>query len=165
MQNSRENYKKDADHARVCPPRNPRLLFISASYFTSFNSSINPRAFSPLVDHIQHIAYVNTDRALQIRFEGDITTHGLPVTIESEADQASVLVEYRTTGVTSCYIVVGKEAKLQLSILNWHIGQNFAADQVEDFRLNPEFVTFGVFLFEDPLLGRIIIIPSASYGR
>ena len=37
----------------------------------------------------------------------------------------------------------------------------FAADQVEDFRLNPEFVTFGVFLFEDTLLGRIIIIPSS----
>ena len=48
MQNSRENYKKDADHARVCPPRNPRLLFISASYFTSFNSSINRGHFPHL---------------------------------------------------------------------------------------------------------------------
>lgn len=38
----------DADHARVCPPRNPRLLFISASYFTSFNSSINRGHFPHL---------------------------------------------------------------------------------------------------------------------
>jgi len=35
----------------------------------------------------QHIAGINVDGALQFGFEGDVTTHGLPVAVESDADK------------------------------------------------------------------------------
>ena len=64
------------------------------------------RAFTPFVDHIQDIADIHCDTTLQIRFEGDIATHSLPVTVESKTDQTGILIEYRAPRVSAGNIVV-----------------------------------------------------------
>ena len=47
-----------------------------------------------LVDDEQHVAYVDGDAALQLRLEGYVSRHGLPVAVEGEAYEAAAAVQY-----------------------------------------------------------------------
>ena len=86
------------------------LFFLSSNQFQLLNQ---PRAFTPFIDHEKDIADIYADATLQIRFKSDITTHRLPVTVESKSNQTGVLIEYRATGITTRDIIVREEAQLQ----------------------------------------------------
>ena len=87
------------------------LFFLSSNQFQLLNQ---PRAFTPFIDHEKDIADIYADATLQIRFKSDITTHRLPVTVESKSNQTGVLIEYRATGITTRDIIVREEAQLQV---------------------------------------------------
>ena len=110
------------------------------------------RAFTPLVDHIKYITDIYCNTTLQVRFESDVTAHGFPVSVESKTDQTGILIEYRATGVTAGNIIVCQEAKLQLSVFVGILAKVLAADQVQDFRLNPELIIFRILFFQDTFL-------------
>ena len=74
------------------------LFFLSSNQLQLLNQ---PRAFTPFIDHEKDIADIYADATLQIRFKSDITTHRLPVTVESKSDQTGVFIEYRATGITT----------------------------------------------------------------
>ena len=110
------------------------------------------RTFTPLVDHIKYITDIYCNATLQVRFESDVTAHGFPVSVESKTDQTGVLIEYRATRVTTGNIIICQEAKLQLSVFVGILAKVLAADQVQDFRLNPELIIFRILFFQDTFL-------------
>ena len=71
---------------------------------------------SPLLDHKQDETDIDSDAALQLWLKGDVATHGLPIAVEGEADQTSLLVEDRATRVAARNVVVGQETKLKVAL-------------------------------------------------
>lgn len=113
------------------------LFFLSSNQFQLLNQ---PRAFTPFIDHEKDIADIYADATLQIRFKSDITTHRLPVTVESKSNQTGVLIEYRATGITTRDIIVREEAQLQFPFFICVRSEITATNQIQYLRLYPELI-------------------------
>ena len=70
---------------------------------------------SPFINHVEHVTNVYTDASCQSFVEVDVATEAVPVAVKSQSDELTFAVEDRRTGVSARDIVVGEEAKLQLS--------------------------------------------------
>ena len=113
------------------------LFFLSSNEPQLFNQ---PWAFTPFIDHEKDIADIYADATLQIRFKSDITTHRLPVTVESKSDQTGVFIEYRATGITTSDIIVREEAQLQFPFFIRIRSEITATNQIQYLRLYPELI-------------------------
>ena len=73
-------------------------------------------AAGELVDDEEHVAYVYGDAALQLRLEGYVARHRLPVAVEGEAYEAAVAVEHRRARIAARDVEVGEEAGVDAAV-------------------------------------------------
>ena len=69
----------------------------------------------PFINHVEHVTNVYTNASCQSFVEVDVATEAVPVAVKGQSDELTFAVEDRRTGVSPRDIVVGEEAKLQLS--------------------------------------------------
>ena len=73
-----------------------------------------PASLTVFLDDEQHVADIYPDTALQAGFVKVVAAHGLPVTVESQAEQLAARVEHGAARVAARNVVVRDEAHLHL---------------------------------------------------